>query len=119
MLDTKRSRRASRCRIIRKQFTAAHTTTIVHSVMDLDHPIDFGSEVGHMILWQVLLGMKTKQDTSWPLCISIDLDTYRNEIVAVINNDTLSEASNILSFLPVFLETQLGGSDLAVVFFCL
>ena len=49
--------------------------------------------------------MKTKQDTFWSLFISIDLDTYRNEIVAVIHNDTLSEASNILSFLPVFLET--------------
>ena len=42
MLDTKRFRRASRCWIIQKQFTAAHSTTIVHGVMDLDHAIDFG-----------------------------------------------------------------------------
>ena len=55
------------------------------------------------------MGVKTKQDTSWPLFVSIDLDTYRNEIMAVIHNDILSEASNILSFLPVFLETRLGG----------
>ena len=30
-------------------------------------------------------------------------------IVAVIHNDTISEASNILCFPPVFLETRLGG----------
>ena len=105
MLDTKRFRQVSRCRIIQKQFTAAHSTTIVHG-MDLDHAIDFGSDVGHMTLQQVRLGMKAKQD--WPLFVSIDLDTYRNKIVTVIHNDTLSEASNILSFLPLFLETRLG-----------
>ena len=109
MLDTKRMKRTSRCRIIQKQFTAAHSTTIVHSVMDLDHGIDFGSDVDHMTLRQVLLGKKTKEDVSWSLLVSIDLDTYRNEIVAVIHNDTLSETSNILSFLAVFLETRLGG----------
>ena len=109
MLDTKKFRRASKCRIIQKQFIAAHSTTIAHDVMDLDHVINFGSETGHMTLRQVLLGMKTKQDTSWPLFNSIDLDTYRNEIMAVINNDTLLVASDILSFLPVFLETRLGG----------
>ena len=59
MLDTRRFKGASRCRIIQKQFTAAHTTTIMHGVMDLDHAIDFGSEVGNMTLRQVLLGMKT------------------------------------------------------------
>ena len=53
-------------------------------MMDLDHAIDFGDEVGYMTLRQVLLGMKTKQASSWPLFVSVDLDTYCNEIVAVI-----------------------------------
>ena len=108
ILDKERFRRASRCRIIQKQFTVAHSTTIVHGAMDLDHDIDFGDEVGSMTLRQVLLGIKTKQASSWPLFVSVDLDTYRNEIVAVIHNDTASEASNF-SFLPVFFETRLGG----------
>ena len=109
MLDKKQFEQASRCWIIQKQFTAAHSTTIVHGVMDLDHAIDFDDDVRSMILCQVLLGMKTKQSSSWPLFVSVDLDNYRNKIVAVIHNDTVSEASNVLSFLPVFLETRLGG----------
>ena len=108
MLDKKRFERASRCRIIQKQFTEAHSTTVVHGVTDLDHDIDFGWEVGSMTLRQILLEMKTKQDRSWPLFVSVDFDSYRNEIIAVIHNDTVSEASNILSFLPVFLEAQFG-----------
>ena len=39
----------------------------------------------------------------------MDLDNYRNKIVAVIHNDTVSEAFNIFSLLPVFLETHLRG----------
>ena len=77
--------------------------------MDLDHAIDFGDDVGSMMLCQALLGIKTKQSSSWPLFVSVDLDNYHNEIVAVIHNGTVSEASNVLSFLPVFLETRLGG----------
>ena len=52
--------------------------------------------------------MKSKQDSSWPLFVSVDFDSYQNEIIAVIHNDTISEASNVLSFLPVFLETKFG-----------
>ena len=108
MLDKKRFERASRCRIIQKQFIEAHSTTVVHGVTDLDHDINFGSEVGSMTLRQVLLGMKTKQTSGWPLFVSVDFDSYRNEILAVIHNDTVSEASNVLSYLPVFLEAQFG-----------
>ena len=108
MLDKNRFERASRCRIIQKQFAEAHSTTVVHGVTDLDHDIDFGYDVGSMTLRQILLGMKTKQDSSWPLFVSVNFDSYRNKIIAVIHNDTVSEASNVLSFLPVFLEAQFG-----------
>ena len=73
MLDKKRFEQASRCRIIQKQFTEAHSVTIVHGVTDLDHDIDFGGDVESMTLRQVFLGMKTKQDSSWPLFVSVDL----------------------------------------------
>ena len=108
MLDKNRFERASRCRIIQKQFAEAHSTTVVHGVTDLDHDIDFGYDVGSMTLRQILLGMKTKQDSSWPLFVSVNFDSYRNKIIAVIHNDTVSEASNVLYFLPVFLEAQFG-----------
>ena len=53
MLDKKRFERASRCRIIQKQFTVAQSTTVVH-VTDIDHDIDFGGDVESMTLRQVL-----------------------------------------------------------------
>ena len=108
MLGKKRFERASRCRIIQKQFTDAHSTTIVHGVTDLDRDIDFGGDIKSMTLRQFLLGMKTKQDSSWLLFVSVDFDSFRNEIIAVIHNDTVSETSSVLSFLPVFLETKFG-----------
>ena len=76
--------------------------------MERFYDIDFGGDVESMTLRQVLLGMKTKQDRSWPLFVSVDFDSYRNEIITVIHNDTVSEASNVLSFLPVFLLTKFG-----------
>ena len=50
MLDKKRFERASRCRIIQKQFTDAHSTTVVHGVTDLDHDIDFGGDIESITL---------------------------------------------------------------------
>ena len=76
--------------------------------MERFYDIDFGGDVESMTLRQVLLGMKTKQDSSWPLFVSVDFDSYHNEIIAVIHNNTVSEASNVLSFLPVFLEAKFG-----------
>ena len=68
----------------------------MHGVTDLDHDIDFGGETGSMTLHQILLKVKTKQDSSWPLFVLVDFDSYHNEIIAVIHNDTVSVASNVL-----------------------
>ena len=54
--------------IIQKQFSDAHSTTVVHGVTDLDHDIDFGGDIESMTLRQVLLGMKQNK-TALGLCL--------------------------------------------------
>ena len=88
-LDKKRFERASRCRIIQKQFTDTHSITLVHGVTDLGHDIDFGGDIASMTSRQVLLGMKAKQDSSWPLFVSVNFDSYHIAIIAVIQNQKL------------------------------
>ena len=100
--------RAQHCRAVQKKFLEAHTHAVVHGVADLDFAIDFGLPHGVQTLRQVLLGMKTQQEWSWPLFMSVDYDAYRGEIMAVFHKEGASEAQTILSYLPIFLEERFG-----------
>jgi len=100
--------RVCHCRIMQRQFLAAHTSAIIHGVTDLDHAVDLGGTVGVKSLREILLGMKTTENRFWPLFIAIDYDTFRDEICAVVHLGLIPEATNILSYLPVYMHAQFG-----------
>ena len=100
--------RVRHCRIMQRQFMSAHTSAIIHGVMDLDHAVDLGGADGMKSLRELLLGMKSTENEFWPLFIAIDYDTFRDEICAVVHINLMAEASHILSYLPVYLHARFG-----------
>ena len=95
------------CRAVQKKFLEAHTHAVVYGMADLDFAIDFGAPHGVNILYQVLLGMKTQQEWSGTLFMSVDYDSYCGEIMAVFYKEDASEAQTILSYLPISLEERI------------
>ena len=93
---------------MQKQFLGAHTSAIIHGVTDLDHAVDFGDTVGVKSLQEILLGMKTRAQPFWPLFVTIDYDTFSDEICAVVHLDLIAEAITVLTYLPVYLQAKFG-----------
>ena len=94
--------RVQYCGTVQNKFLEAHTHAVVHRVADLDFAIDFDPLHGVKTLRQVLFGMKTCQEWSWPLFMSVFYDAYREDIMAVFHKKSAAEAQTILSYLPIF-----------------
>ena len=71
-------------------------------------PVDLGEDIGFVTLRQVILGIKTKVNWTWPLFLSVDLSWNGGDISAVFHRDNETEATTMLSYLPVFLEEKYG-----------
>ena len=90
------------------QFLKMSDQCTISGIRDLDLAIDLGETYQYMTLRQVLLGMKTKMEPSWPLFVSIEFSTWRQEIVAVYMKDVTNEAHTMLAHLPIYLEAKFG-----------
>eukprot|EP00536_Pseudo-nitzschia_multiseries_P011037 jgi/Psemu1/27664/gm1.27664_g len=90
------------------KFIKTHETVVVLGVVDLDLPVELGQGLGAKTLRQVLMGIETCDNWSWPLFLSVNTSSYCGEILALYNNATKVEAMAMLSFLPIFLEVQYG-----------
>jgi len=71
-------------------------------------PTDLGENVGLVTLRQVVLGIKTKVNWTWPLFLSVDVSWNGGDISAVFHRDNETEATTMLSYLPVFLVEKYG-----------
>ena len=108
LLSNYKQLRVHRCKASQKRFLATHSTITIPGVLSLDYTIDLGGDTGPLTLRQVLLGMKTRVNSNWPLFVSIDYDTYSSLLLAVSHDECRLEADTILSFLPVFLDAKYG-----------
>ena len=91
-----------------KQFLNMTDQCTISGIKDLDLAVDLDEPYNYMTLRQVLLGMKTKMEPSWPLFVSIEFSTWRQEIIAVYMKDVTDEAHTMLAHLPIYLEAKFG-----------
>lgn len=103
-----RYREIQMCRVKQAQFTEKHSTSKLLGILDLDLALRLNDALGYVSLRQVLLGIKTQSNWTWPLFVSVDFDDFRGEIVALFHIDNDSEAREVISFLPIFLEARYG-----------
>jgi hypothetical protein len=94
-------------RIRQQQFQEKHTTSVVPGVVELDLPLDFGSE-GVLSLRMLLLGTRCRMNVIHPLFLSIDYNSYHDYVTALFHVGNSDEASRLLSALPVVLEARYG-----------
>ena len=88
-----------------QQFQEMHATAPIRGVIDLDLPLELGSD-GLLTLRQILLAARCQANLSHPLLLSVDFNPYRNEITALFHRGNEVEALRLLSALPVFLEAK-------------
>ena len=77
-----------------------------HTIIELDH---YHPKVG-MTLRQAIMHIFSSSRPSWNLFVAVDTSYYGDSVLFAFRDEVADKATNMISFLPIFLEAATGKS---------